>query len=177
MSTLQLLNPGSYFATEVSNALFKLSGASISISGGVATVTLASHLLSTGDQTTFSGVTGVTALNNDVWGPVTVTSSSVYTFPTALTGSPAGTIVQEKLYFFPAGSWFVVLGANGQVEYNPDNKYGAASAGGVSGGAGSGGTWRTLIAASASGYFSTDGYSVRFRENGTTATSYFARVN
>lgn len=180
MADRKIVRAGNFFDTEVSIALFKLSGASIAISAGVATVTLASHLLTTGDIVTFSGVTGVTGLNNASWGPVTVTSSGVYTFPTALTGTPAGTIVQEKLYFPPAGQYFCVLGANGQVEYNPDNTYGAnyGLSTGVGGSANAGldATWRILVAASASGDFVCDGYNVRFRENGTTATSFFVRA-
>lgn len=180
MSDRKIVRAGNWFLTELANALFKLSGASIALNGTIATVTLASHLLATGDQTTFSGTTGVTALNNATWGPVTVTGSGTYTFPCSLTGSPGGTIVQEKLFFFPAGQWIVNLGANGQVEYNPDNSYGANF--GISGGSGgqlnSGpdATWRILIPASTPGNFDTDGFAVRFRENGTTATSNFSQV-
>lgn len=173
MSVRRIVRAGSWFNTEVSNALFKLSGASISLDGTTATVTLAAHLLTTGDYVTFSGVTGITALNNATWGPVTVTASGTYTFPCTLTGSPGGTIVQEKLYFVPAGQWDCHLGANGQLEYNPDNKLGQNWP--VPNGQDP--TWRVLIPASDSGFFETDGYSHRFRENGTTATSYFSQVN
>lgn len=181
MGQRKIVRAGNFFATEVSIALFKLSGAAIAIASGVATVTLANHLLTTGDLVTFSGVTGVTGLNNATWGPVTVTASGTYTFPTALTGSPGGTIVQEKLYFPAAGEWVCLLGANGQLEYNPDNTYGAnfglsTGAGGTAN-AGLDATWRILIAASAAGRFVTDGYSFRFRENGTTATSVFSMVS
>lgn len=168
MSDRKIVLAGTWLGTEVSNALFKLSGASISLDGTTATVTLAAHLLSTGDYVTFSGVTGVTGLNNCTWGPVTVTNSGAYTFPCTLTGSPAGTIVQEKLYFPPAGDYYATLGANGALEYNPGNTY---ATNGPSSGLDT--TWRTLIPASGSGHFTTDGYGVRFRENGTTATSYF----
>jgi hypothetical protein len=159
--------PGQSFRTEIAMARFKLSGASIAISGGIATVTLASHLMTTGDYVTFSGVTGVTALNNATWGPVTVTASNTYTFPTALTGSPAGTIVQEPLIFPVPGDSYAVLGANGQIEYNPDNTGFPGSGATITAAQ----TWRTLIAASGTGYFLADGQAVRFRCNGTTATS------
>lgn len=177
MSTQKIVRAGSYFATpEISNALFKLSGASISIAAGVATVTLAAHLLATGDQVTFSGVTGTgsTALNDSTWGPVTVLTSSTYTFPVpaaVVSTSIGGTIVQEKLYFPPAGDWFATLGANGVLEYDSGNLYG------INGNnSGLDITWRVAVAASSSGNFSTDGYAVRFRENGTTATSRFSLV-
>lgn len=172
MSDRKITGVLSWFASEVSIALFKLSGAAIAVDGTTATVTLASHLLSTGDYVTYSGVTGVTGLNNAVWGPVTVTSSGAYTFPCTLTGTPAGTIVQEKLYFPPAGDYCATLAANGAVEYNPDNLWAADYPTSSNGGD----TWRTLIAASGSGYFTTDGRSLRFRENGTSATSYFSKA-
>src|ERR1700690_3189141 len=172
MSTFKIGVPGFSFNTEVTNALFNLSGAAISLSGTTATVTLAAPLLSAGDYVTFSGTTSTTALNGAVWGPVAITSSSVYTFPCTVTGTAGGTIVQEKLYFPAAGAWFAVTGANGAIEYNPDNKWGQAY---PTSGAG-GDTWRVLIAASAAGTFYTDGFAVRFRENGTTATSYFSQV-
>lgn len=190
MSDRRIVGVNTWFQTEVSNALFKLSGASISVDGTTATVTLASHLLTTGDYVTYSGTTGVTGLNTATWGPVTVTSSSAYTFACPLTGTPAGTIVQEKLYFPPKGQWFCTLGANGDLEYNPGSTLLVSGlTGNVSSGADT--TWRKLIAASSQGYFESDAQvqvglsssslvylgSVRFRENGTTATSYFSRVN
>lgn len=176
MSDRKIVRPGNTFNTEVSNALFKLTVATgITFSGTVATVTCASHLMATGDYVTYSGTTGAgaTVLNGATWGPVTRTSSSVYTFPCTIasTVTAGGTIVQEKLYFPPAGDWMCLLGANGTIEYNSDNGWGAvyptSSAGGD--------TWRVAIAASAGGYFTTDGIAVRFRENGTTATSYFSQ--
>jgi hypothetical protein len=166
-----IVTPGESFLTETSMARFKLSGAAIAISGGVATVTLASHLMTTGDYVTFSGITGVTAMNNATWGPVTVTASNTYTFPTALTGSPAGTIVQEPLIFMPGGDYLALLGANGQLEYNPDNT-------GYPGGGylvTAAQVWRIFMAASAAGFFSADGQAVRFRCNGTTATSNWSQ--
>ncbi len=172
MSDRKITGILSWFKTEISNALFKLSGASITLNGTEATVTLAAHLLSTGDYVTFSGTTGTTGLNGATWGPVTVNSSSEYTFPCTITGTPAGTIVQEKLYFPPAGDYCCILGANGDLEYNPDNgwaeDYPTSGAGGD--------TWRKLIAASSQGTFTTDGRSIRFRQNGTTATSRFSPV-
>lgn len=192
MSDRRIVGVNPWFQTEVSNALFKLAVATgIVLDGTTATVTSANHLLSTGDYVTFSGATGITAVNNVTWGPVTVTSSSVYTFPCTLTGSVTGSPVQEKLYFPPAGQWFCTLGANGQLEYDPAS---TLLVSGLSGNTslGTDSTWRILIAASASGYFESDGQpiqatgttvstaclgSIRFRENGTSATSYFSRVN
>jgi hypothetical protein len=188
MSTFRFTGVNPFFQTELSNALFKLSGASISLDGTTATVTLAAHLLTTGDYVTFSGTTGVTGLNNATWGPVTVTNSGVYTFPCTLTGSPAGTIVQEKLYFPPPGQYFCTLGANGDLEYNPASTLLTSGLSGGKTSLGTDTTWRKVIAASAQGFFVSDGQlvtgsttaylgSVRFRENGTSATSYFSRVN
>lgn len=165
--------PGSFFQPEVSTAGFKLAVATgIVLDGTTATVTSASHLMAAGNYVTFSGCTGVTGVNNATWGPVNITSSSVYTFPCSLSGSVTGSPVQEKLYFMPAGVWDCILGANGQLEYCPNNQWGKNYPGSSSG---SDSTWRVLIAASAGGRFETDGYSIRFRENGTTATSYFSQ--
>lgn len=174
MSNRKITGITPWFRTEVDNALFKLSGAAIAVDGSEATVTLAAHLLTTGDYVTFSGVTGtgVTGLNSSTWGPVTVNSSSEYTFPCTLTGTAAGTIVQEKLYFPPAGDYNCSLGANGAVEYNANNLWGQDYPTSNNGGD----VWRTLIAASGAGSFTTDGISYRFRENGTTATSHFSRA-
>lgn len=190
MSADRILGINPFFQAEISNALFKLSGAAISLDGTTATVTLASHLLTTGDYVTYSGATGVTAMNNATWGPVTVVSSSSYTFPCTQTGTVTGTIVQEKLYFPPPGTWYCTLAANGALEYNPAS---TLLTSGLSGNTslGTDTTWRTLIAASGAGMFKSDSQpqiglssstltflgSVRFRENGTTATSYFSRVN
>ncbi len=172
MSNRKIVRPGNWFNTEVAISTFLLSGATITLDGTKATVTLASHLLSSGDYTTFSGVTGVTGLNNATWGPITKVSANSYTFPCTLTGSPAGTIVQEKLYFPAAGDWVFTGAANGQLEYNPDNVWGAAY---PTSGAG-GDTWRILAAASGHATFTTDGVSYRFRQNGTTATSYLSQT-
>jgi hypothetical protein len=184
----KIVLPGDNFYAEVTDAIFKLSGAAIAISGGIATVTLASHLQSTGNFVTFSGVTGVTGLNNAVWGPITVTSSSVYTFPCALTGTPAGTIVQEPLSFPAFGQWVVTLGANAVIEYNPDNLFGANSpgSGGPVGNNFTGGyrgnvtptqeVWRAFAAASTVAEFITDGFSFRIRHNGTTANTFLSQV-
>lgn len=192
MSNRRIVGINPWFQTEISNALFKLAVATgIVLDGTNATVTSASHLISTGDYVTFSGATGVTAINNVTWGPCVKTNANVYTFPCALTGSVTGSPVQEKLYFPEAGSWYCTLGANGQLEYNPGS---TLLTSGLSGNTslGTDTTWRILIAASGSGCFTSDGQpiistgtttstaclgSIRFRENGTTATSYFSLVN
>jgi hypothetical protein len=151
---------------------FLLSGASITLDGTNATVTLASHLNTiVGQQVTFSGVTGVTGLNNQTWTIGSITSTSVYTFPCTLTGTPGGTIVQEPVFTLPAGFNFYNLGANAVIEYNADNTYNATN-GGTSGAQ----TWRTLAAASTNGVVPSDGWAVRLRCSGTTATSRFSNV-
>lgn len=191
MSDRRIVGVNPFFQTEISNALFKLavsSSITLNATTGVATVASTAHLLSTGDYVTFSGATGVTAINNVTWGPVTKVDANSYTFPCSLSGSVTGSPVQEKLYFPPPGNWFCTLGANGQLEYNPAS---TLLVSGLTGGVTSLGTdttWRILIAASAGGMFTSDGQfafgsstaylgSVRFRENGTTATSYFSLVN
>lgn len=190
MSDRRIVGINPWFQAEISNALFKLAVATgIVLDGTIATVTSASHLMATGDYVTFSGATGVTGINNVTWGPVTRTSSSVYTFPCTLTGTVTGSPVQEKLYFPPVGQYYCTLGANGDLEYNPAS---TLLVSGLSGSTslGTDTTWRKLIAASGQGSFKSDGQpipavgtptaylgSVRFRENGTTATSYFSRIN
>lgn len=189
MSERRIIGINPYFQAEITNSLFKLAVATgITLSGTVATVTSANHLLTTGDYVTFSGATGVTAINNVTWGPVTVTSSSVYTFPCTLTGSVTGSPVQEKLFFPQAGAWFCTIGANGQLEYNPGS---TLLVSGLSGNTslGTDTTWRLLIPATDDGTFWSDGQlligvnptayigSVRFRQNGTTASSFFSLVN
>jgi len=160
---------GYMFQAEVSKTRFLLSGATIAISGGVATVTLASHLMSVGDQVTFSGVTGATGLNNQTWTVATVPTSGTYTINVGtVTGTPAGTIVQEPVFTLPPGYIFAVLGANAVIEYNPDNLFNSVTA--------SGETWRTIVAASSSNTVYSDGNAVRMRCNGTTATSYYSVV-
>ena len=157
---------------EISITRFLLSGASIALDGVNATVTLASHLNTIiGQQVTFSGVTGITALNGQTWTIATIPTSGTYTFPCTLTGSPGGTIVQEPVFTLPQGFHIYRLGANAVIEYNPDNLYvnlaGSASAP----------TWRVLNAASSNGFVGSDGFSVRMRCNGTTATTTWSIFN
>jgi hypothetical protein len=160
---------GYMFNTEVSVTRFKLSGASIAISGTTATVTLASHLMSVGDLVTFSGVTGATGLNNQTWTVLTVPTTGTYTFDCGtVTGTPAGTIVQEPVFLLPSGMNFVITGANAAIEYNPDNLYTASNS--------SGETWRSILPVSLQGMVYSDGNAVRIRCNGTTATTYYSNV-
>lgn len=189
MSNRRIIGINPWFQAEITNSLFKLAVATgIVLNGTIATVTSASHLLSTGDYVTFSGATGVTAINNVTWGPVTVTATNTYTFPCTLTGTVTGSPVQEKLFFPQAGSWVCSLGANGQMEYNPAS---TLLVSGLSGNTslGTDATWRVLIPATDDGTFDSDCQpligldstqyigSVRFRENGTTASSFFSLVN
>lgn len=158
-------------AQEVTVSRFALSGATITLDGTNATVTLASHLNTiVGQQVTFSGVTGVTALNNQTWTIGSIVNANTYTFPCTLVGTPAGTIVQEPVFSVPAGFSFIRLGANAVVEYCPDNSYNATT------GNAAGQTWRTLLAASSTGAVPSDGFAVRMRCNGTTASSTLSLV-
>lgn len=169
MSVIKIGVIGQAFNTEVSITRFKLSGAAITLDGTLATVTLAAHLFTAaGQQVTFSGATGVTGLNDQTWTINAITSSSVYTFPCLLTGTVTGTIIQEPIFTLPPGFLFMRNGANGLVEYNPDNLFNSPTS--------SGETWRTIIAASANGMIWSDGNAVRFRANGTTATTNYSQV-
>ncbi len=184
MSLLKIPNLGSFFINtlpiagqaasttpEVSVSRFALSGATITLDGTNATVTLASHLNTiVGQQVTFSGATGVTAINGQTWTIGSIPSTGVYTFPCTLTGTVTGTIVQEPVFSIPAGIAFCVLGANARVEYNPDNTYNTSN------GSANAPNWRTLIAASGTGIAPSDGFATRLRCAGTTATSVFSVV-
>lgn len=159
-------------ANEVSISRFLLSGAAIVLDGVNATVTLAAHLnIIVGQQVTFSGATGVTAINNQTWTIGSITSSSVYTFPCSLTGTVTGTIVQEPVFTLPQGFTFMRSAANAIVEYNSDNLYLNAN------GSATAPTWRTILAASANAVVPSDGFSVRLRCSGTTATTTYNVVN
>lgn len=157
---------------EITISRFLLSGAAITLDGTNATVTLAAHLNTiVGQQVTFSGATGVTAINNQTWTIGAITSSSVYTFPCTLTGTVTGTIVQEPVFTLPQGFHVLRLLANAIIEYNPDNLYVNAN------GSATAPTWRTILAASANGTMFSDGFAVRMRCNGTTASSTWSIVN
>lgn len=169
MSIMKIGVPGTTFQTELSYATFKTSVTSITLTGSLATVVATAHGLSVGSLTTFSGVTGVTALNGTIWQVASVTDANTYTFTTTLTGTPAGTIIQEPVILPAAGQWICTTAANCLVEYNPDNTGVVSTTGGTSS------TWRTLIAASSLGSFATDGYGIRIRFSGTTATSTFSK--
>lgn len=161
-------------ANEVSITRFLLSGAAIVLDGTNATVTLASHLNTiVGQQVTFSGATGPGAqLNGQTWTISAIASSSVYSFPCSLpAGTATGTIVQEPVFTLPPGWSIVRTGANAVVEYNSDNGFNALS------GAQTAPAWKVLLAVSVVGLAPSDGYAVRIRCNGTTATTYFSPIN
>lgn len=190
MSVMKIPTAGSSFITEVPIATFKLGNAAIVVDAvnNLATVTLVAHLLSVGDYVTFSGAATNTSFNNNTFKVSSVTSANVYVVNisavVAALGSPTGAaIIQERLSLLggvnpgsgantnsAAGFWFYQLGANGILEYCPDNSFGSNGPGFGSE------TWRTLAAASTNGMFFADGYNVRFRQNGTTATSNFSQV-
>ena len=158
-------------ANEVSITRFLLSGAAIVLDGTNATVTLAAHLNTiVGQQVTFSGATGVTAINNQTWTIGSIVSTSVYTFPCTLTGAVGGTIVQEPVFTIPWGLSLIRTGANAIVEYNSDNLSininGSAAAP----------TWKTFMAASLVGMIASDGNAVRLRCSGTTATTFMSPI-
>lgn len=157
---------------EISITRFLLSGATITLDGTNATVTLASHLNTiVGQQVTFSGATGVTAINNQTWTIGSIPTSGTYTFPCTLTGTVTGTIVQEPVFTLPQGFHMIRLAANAIIEYNPDNLYVNAA------GSATAPTWRTLNAASTNAFVGSDGFAVRMRCSGTTATTTWSIFN
>ena len=179
-------------ANRVTISRFLLSGASIAVASGVATVTLASHLnTQVGQQVTFSGATGATGLllNNQTWTISSITSSSVYTFPCNIPdiASITGIIVQEPVFTLPQGFIQVTMDANANVEMNVDNSNESSTGHAVAGvptaqiitptGLVS---WQKLVVGNATPVVSTvisDGFSTRIRCMGTTASSYFSVVN
>jgi hypothetical protein len=162
-------------ATEVTISRFLLSGAAIVLDGTTATVTLASHLNTiVGQQVTFSGATGVTALNGQTWTISQIVSASVYRFPCTLTGTVTGTIVQEPVFTLPQGHIIVRMAANANVEYNSDNGYISPS------GSATAPTWKIQVVGNATPVVAlvvSDGFATRIRCMGTTASSFFNVVN
>lgn len=162
-------------ANEVSITRFLLAATSIVMDGVNATVTIPGGHLNTivGQQVTFSGATGPGAqLNNQTWTIGSITSSTVYTFPCSLAaGTATGSPVQEPVFTLPQGFVFMRTAANAIVEYNPDNLYINAN------GSATAPTWRTILAASANAVVPSDGFSVRLRCSGTTATTQYSVVN
>ena len=161
-------------ACEVTISRFLLSGAAITLDGTTATVTLASHLNTiVGQQVTFSGATGVTAINNQTWTISSIPSANTYTFPCSLTGTVTGTIVQEPVFTLPQGLGYVRCNANIVVEYNSDDLYIAAN------GSATAPTWKVLYTGNATpvvGLYASDGYACRIRCNGTTALSFYSPI-
>ena len=172
MGIKKIGTPGYFFGTEATHAEAQASVTSITIAGGIATVSQTSHGYSTGQLLTYSGITGtgVTGLNGAHW-TITVTGANSYTFPTTLTGTVGGIILAQPVTVLPYGDYFAALAANVVIEYNPDNTADYNSGIGITGA-----TWRTLIPASGSGMFSTDGNAVRVRAVSTTANSYISQV-
>ena len=72
-----------------------VSVTSITLDGTTATVTATSHGFNAGDFVAIAGTTGVTGLNA-TYQIKEITSSSVFTFLTSLTGTVAGTITATK---------------------------------------------------------------------------------
>ena len=163
-------------ACEVTISRFALAGPSIASDGTTATVTLASHLNTiVGQQVTFSGITGALAqLNGQTFTISQITSSGVYKFPCSIAGTSAGSPVQEPVFTLPQGFGIVRANANLNVEYCSDNTYTTVN------GVATAPTWKILYAGNATpvvGVWISDGFSVRLRCNGSTASSYFNVVN
>jgi hypothetical protein len=165
-------------ACEVTISRFKLAtSAGAIVSDGVnATVTLASHLNTiVGQQVTFSGITGALAqLNNQTFTIGSIPTNGTYTFPCSIVGTSGGSPIQEPVFTLPQGFNFVRCDANTVVEYNSDNTYNTAS------GSATAPTWKVLITGNATPVINvvpSDGFSVRLRCSGITASSFFNNVN
>ena len=174
-------------ANRITISRFLLSGASIAVVSGVATVTLTAHLnTKVGQQVTFSGGTGAAGLllNNQTWTINSITSSSVYTFQCNIpdTASISGTLVQEPVFTLPQGWTQVSMDANANVEMNVDNTNESPTGPAVAGVATAQIitptgliSWQKLVVGNATpviGFVWSDGFCTRIRCMGTTASSY-----
>ena len=164
---------GTTFLAEGSTAAVNSAAAtSVTIVGNVITVNLTTHGLVVGDLFTLSGVTGATGLNDQTWQVATVVNANSFTANIAagssVAGTPAGTILVQRVFQPGPGMAFVSTGANCIVEYSPTNAIPGVP----------GQTWRTLIAASSQGlaFFDAVG-AVRVRvSTGTAGTTRWSLV-
>lgn len=173
MSILGLPVNGTTFQSEQSTAAVNSAAAtSVTISGQTITVTLTSHGLSVGNLFTFSGVTGATGLNSQTWVVATVPDANTFTATIAtgssVSGTPAGTILIQRVFNPGPGTFFTTTAANALWEYSPTNAINGTP----------GQTWRTIVPVSSQGYVYSDGVgAVRVRvASGTAGTTYWSQV-
>lgn len=158
--------PGTTFQPEVTvSAVQSATVTSVTIAGQVITVNLTAHGLTVGTYFTLSGVTGATGLNDQTWQVATVVDANNFTALIAtgssVSGTPAGTIVVQRVFFPNPGIAFVTTAANARVEYSPNNGQPGVP----------GQTWRTIIPVSSQGqaYFDGPNGAVRIRVAAVTA--------
>lgn len=158
--------PGSTFLSEVTvSAVQSAAATAVTIAGQVISVNLTAHALTVGTFFTFSGVTGATGLNDQTWQVATVVDANNFTANIAVgssvSGTPAGTIVVQRVFFPNAGVSFVTTAANARVEYSPNNGQPGIP----------GQTWRVLIPVSSQGstYFDGTNGAIRVRVFSATA--------
>lgn len=166
MSNVGILVPGITFQPEVTiSAVQSATVTGVTITGQNINVNLTSHGLTVGTYFTFSGVTGATGLNDQTWQVSSVTDANNFVALIAagstVTGTPAGTIVVQRVFFPNAGIALVTTAGNARVEYSPNNGQPGVP----------GQTWRTLIAASSAGtaWFDGNAFSTRIRVSTATA--------
>lgn len=165
---------GSTFGAEVTvSAVQSAAATSVTIAGQVITVNLTAHGLTVGTFFTFAGVTGATGLNDQTWQVATVVDANNFTARIAdgfsVSGTPAGTIVVQRLFFPNTGTSFVTTAANARVEYSPNNGQPGIP----------GQTWRVLIPVSSQGtcYFDGNNGAVRIRVfSGTAGNTLYSTV-
>ncbi len=175
MSVIKNAIPGASFNTEISTAAVPLTVSACSVpSGNIATITTsAAHGLTAGvSVVAFAGTTPSTY--NDVNFLVLSTpTTTTFTIATSLGQQTA--LGTANIVFLPLnGGHFFTLGANANFQYNPDNTGTVQSDPGSN--TVTGATWRTNIAASATGYGACDGYGMRVICNGSAGTSRWSKV-
>lgn len=175
MSLLKLPVAGSTFKTELSTAAVPLTGSGTptpDANNSLTLTTTAAHGLTVGMGVIVTGSSN-SAYDNVVLQVLSVPSTTTLVVASSL-GQVTGTWTLVPVIFPAAGTYCCVTGANATIMYSPDNKGYAQSA---YNGTLSGGTLRTLIAASSQGYFWTDGFGVMIVCSGSAGTTYYSQVN
>jgi len=164
---------GTTFQTEQSTtAVNSAAATAVTISGQTISVNLTAHGLTVGSFFTFSGVTGATGLNGQTWQVATVVDANNFTALIAtgssVSGTPAGTILIQRVFNPGPGSFFTTTAANALWEYSPNNAIPGVP----------GQTWRTVVPVSSQGYVYSDGVgTIRIRiASGTAGTTLWSQV-
>lgn len=206
MSIQKIPLAGFTFEAEFTTALLPVTGSGTPTpagSGILTYTTTGAHGLVAGQAVTFTGAVPTTYNTTTfvVLSVPTTTTFTIYTIPPNSTTSlgqvtTAGSAVPVFLLgagkASKAGMFFMSLGANAVVQYNPDNT-GYVDCSYIQPSTNttviptdsvspsvpvsvSGATWRTVIAASATGMVWSDSYGVRVICSGSAGTSHWSRV-